>query len=200
MRNWATHEFLETNELLRKLTADIEFHAFCAEMAQDQELRGMLQRHVQAMDQTYHQAIQLLQDKGANTAAAQARYSYSRQQPHVGFQIPQPIPAPQTANVTRLSDVTIGTLILNSHKAGSMFGMLWANECADPEVRSFHVMCANNCERMAYEVWQYMNARGFYEVPIMPANDVRMMSQTYQPMNTGNAMEYTGFMNPHQMM
>jgi hypothetical protein len=88
------------------------------------------------------------------------------------------IPAPSTANVTRLSDVAIGTLILNTHKAGSMFGMLWANECVDPDVRSLHVMSANNCQQIAYEVWQFMNSRGYYEVPSMPVNDIRSMSQS----------------------
>lgn len=203
MKQWATHEFLETNELLRKLAADIEFHAMCAEMATDPELRHMLQRHVQHMDQTYEQAIQLLRSKGsAVTASASRPMQIHSQQAHAGFQNPQPIPEPQTSKVNRLSDLTISTLILNAHKAGSVFGMMWANECVDPEVRSFHVMCANNCERMAYEVWQFMNARGFYEVPAMPMNDVRMMTQTFQPMNSGtmNQMGHMGYPSSHHQM
>ncbi len=183
MRNWAAHELLATNELLRKNSSDIEFHALCAEMTQDPELKRMLQQHVQMMEQSYHQGIQLLQHKGANAAAATVRtmHTHAMQQPHVGFQNPQAMPAPQTSNINRLSDMSICTLILNSHKAGSMFGMMWANECVDPDIRSFHVMCANNCERMAYDIWQYMNARGYYEVPAMPAHDARMMMQAYQP-------------------
>lgn len=207
MKPWATHEFLETNELVRKLAADIEFHAMCAEMTTDPELSSMLQRHVQHMDQTYHQAIQLLQNKGTPMAASTTRHmQIHSHQAHAGFQNPQPIPEPKTEHVNRLSDLTIATLILNCHKAGSVFGMMWANECVDPDVRSFHIMCANNCERMAYEVWQYMNARGYYEVPAMPMNDVRMMTQTYQPMNNAN-MNQMGNMNmnmgaqqPHQPM
>ncbi|WP_243735106.1 spore coat protein [Paenibacillus turpanensis] len=180
MRNWAAHEFLETNELLRKLTADIELHALCAEMTTDRDLKHMLQRHIQLMDATYHQAVNLLRNKGMDVTASRAYQLHAEHHPHVGFQNPHMIPAPNT-NATRLNDVTIGTLILNSHKAGAMFGMLWANECVDPDVRSLHVTSANNCQQMAYEVFQLMNQRGFYEVPTMPANDVRAMTQTFQP-------------------
>jgi spore coat protein CotF len=182
MRNWAAHEFLETNELLRKQTADIELHALCAEMTKDQELKSVLQRHIQAMETTYHQAIQLLQNKGMNVSNTAAYRMHMQQQPHVGFQNTQMIPAPNTnTNTARLSEVAIATLILNTHKAGAVFGMQWANECVDPDVRALHVMAANNCQQMAYEIFQIMNARGFYEVPTMPVEDVRTMTQTYQP-------------------
>jgi spore coat protein CotF len=192
-RNWAAHEFLETNELLRKLTADIELHALCAEMTQDQEMKTMLQRHIQGMDSTYHQAINLLQNKGVDVTGTSTYHLHAQHHPHAGFQNPHRIPAPNT-NASQLNDVTIGTLILNGHKAGSMFGMLWANECVDPDVRSLHVTSANNCQQMAYEMFQLMNARGFYEVPIMSANDIRTMTQTFQPaaVNTG----YTGMQQP----
>ncbi len=180
-RSWAAHEFLETNELLRKLTADIELHAFCSNATNDPELKNILQRHIKGMDQTYHQAIQLLQNKGANMRATAGYNQHSQHHPHVGMQNPTMIPAPNT-QANRLSDFTMGTIILNSHKAGSMFGMLWANECVDPDVRSLHVMSANNCQQMAYEIWQFMNNRGYYEAPMMPANQVTMMNQTYQPL------------------
>jgi spore coat protein CotF len=193
MRSWAAHEFLETTELLRKLTADIELHALFAGMTTDQDLKNMLQRHIQAMDSTYHQAINLLQNKGVDISATNTYQTHAGQHPHVGFQNQQTIPAPST-NATRLSDFTIGTAILNSHKAGAMFGMLWANECVDPDIRSLHVMSANNCQQMAYETFQLLNMRGFYEVPNMPVNSVRTMTQAFQPMANMNA----GYGTAHQ--
>ncbi|MGG6310349.1 spore coat protein [Paenibacillus macerans] len=187
MLNWATHEFLETTELLRKLTADIELHAFFAEMTSDQEIKNMLQRHIQIMDSTYHQAMNLLQHKGVRIDNS-IRFQHNvEHKPHLGFQNPQTIPVPNM-NGNRLSDITICTVILNSHKAGSAIGMLWASECVDPDVRSFHIMCANNCQQMAYDVFQLMNQRGYYEVPTMPQSDVRKMSSTFQYMSNPNIM------------
>nr|WP_272899176.1 spore coat protein [Caldalkalibacillus salinus] len=90
------------------------------------------------------------------------------------------IPAPDN-QAKRLSDITISTLILNSHKAGSMQGMVWANECVDPELRALHTTSAHNCQQMAYEMWQFMNARGYYDAPSMPRNVAATMTQAFQP-------------------
>lgn len=189
-RNWAAHELLETTELLRKLTADIELHAVCAEMTTDSELRNILQRHIRGMDNTYHQAVNLLQNKGVDVTTNQMYRIQHQHQSHVGLQNQHMLPAPNT-NARRLNDVTIGTIILNSHKAGSVFGMVWANECVDPDVRALHVMSANNCQQMAYEIWQWMNTRGYYEAPGMPVGTVRSVAQTFQP-TAGAAQGYTG--------
>ncbi|MBO8173315.1 MAG: spore coat protein [Bacillaceae bacterium] len=184
-RNWAAHELLETTELLRKLTADIELHALCSEMTTDQELKSILRRHIETMDNTYHQGINLLQNKGLNTGA-DFYHMHGHRHPHVGIENPHVMPAPNP-NATRFNDMTIGTLILNTHKAGAMFGMVWANECVDPDVRGLHVMSANNCQQMAYEIWQYMNTRGYYEAPSVPMTTVKTVTQTFQPAAAGNA-------------
>ncbi|UFJ40330.1 spore coat protein [Brevibacillus humidisoli] len=196
MRQWAAHELMETTELLRKLTADIEFHAFCAEMTSDHDLQGILRRHIQTMDHTYHQAVNLLHNKGADLTTTRIHQVHGQHHPHMAQQPQQMMPAPNTNATRKMSDLTISTLILNSHKAGSMLGMLWANECVDPDIRSLHVLSANNCQQMAYEIWQYMNAKGYYEAPVMPAETARTMTRAFQP-TAGANPAYTGV---YQMM
>jgi spore coat protein CotF len=112
--------------------------------------------------------------------------THAQHHPHMRVENQHMIPAPNP-NTRRLSDMTIGTMILNTHKAGSMLGMLWANECVDSDVRSLHVMSANNCQQMAYEIWQYMNLRGYYEAPTMPRSTVASMTQAFQPTIAGHA-------------
>lgn len=162
----------------------------CVEMTTDQELRGILRRHIEAMDQTYHQTVNLLQNKGMNMTGTNLYRMHAEHHPHVGFDHPHMMPAPNP-HARRLNDMTIGTILLNTHKAGSMFGMQWANECIDPDVRALHITSALNCQQMAYEVWQLMNARGYYEVPAMPMGTVTAMTQTFQPAAQGNTT-YTG--------
>lgn len=183
---------LETTELARKLTADIELHMLGSDMTQDPELKDLLLRHVRAMETTYRHAVSLLQNKGASLTSAAVYQADLNAHPHVGLGQQSMIPAPNTFNARRLSDVTICTLALNSHKAGSMFGMAWANECVDPDVRALHVTSANNCQQMAYEIWQYMNARGFYQAPAMPAEMARNLAYTFQPAALNNDLPYTG--------
>ena len=35
---------------------------------------------------------------------------------------------------------------------------------------------------MAYEIFQYMNHKGWYQVPVMPEHTLSQMQQAYQPM------------------
>jgi copper homeostasis protein CutC len=87
-RNWAAHELLETTELLRKLTADIELHSMCAEMTTDSQLRSILHRHIQGMDTTFHQAVNLLQNKGHNVTATNVYRIHSELHRHIGMEQP----------------------------------------------------------------------------------------------------------------
>jgi spore coat protein CotF len=40
---------------------------------------------------------------------------------------------------------------------------------------------AVNCADQAYDVWQYMNSRGYYQVPTMQQNTTDTLINTYQP-------------------
>ncbi|PZD96664.1 spore coat protein [Paenibacillus sambharensis] len=193
MRTWASHEFLATNELMRKITTDIELHALFASMTSDRDMQDMLYRHIQSMNSTLQRAVSVLQNRGMDMSRLSMYQPQAQYRPHTGFQDPHMIPAPvmNMESPSRVNDITISTAILLTHKAGSVFGMMWATECVDPELRALHVMAANNCQQMAYEIWQLMNARGYYEVPSMPMNDIQQMSQTFQPMAAGMGITAT---------
>jgi spore coat protein CotF len=44
---------------------------------------------------------------------------------------------------------------------------------------------AINCSEMAYETWQYMNQKGYYQVPTMKEQTTQTMMNAY---TTGNMM------------
>ncbi|HZG16732.1 MAG TPA: spore coat protein [Candidatus Bathyarchaeia archaeon] len=176
-QRFAAHEVLETQEALRSKHAEIEMHGLFAEMAQDPQLKDIISRHQRIIINAYQQGLNLLQGKGVNVTA-QANQLRMIQQPSIGLQNPQmttPNPHP-----SRLSDMTISTIMLNWHKAGSAIGMLWAAECVDPDIRQYHVNGANNCQQMAYETWQYMNARGYYQAPQLADHTMNTMIGAYQ--------------------
>ncbi|CAI8860914.1 Spore coat protein [Brevibacillus sp. IT-7CA2] len=178
MQRFAAHEFLETQEALRSKHAAIEMHGLLAEMAQDPQLTSIINRHQQMIMTAYQQGISLLQGKGFNIAPAPIQLRVA-QPTAVGLNNPQ-MAAPNP-NPTRLSDMTIATLMLNWHKAGSAIGMLWAAECVDPGIRQYHVNGANACQQMAYETWQYLNARGYYQAPQLADHTMNTMINAYQP-------------------
>ncbi|WP_338453097.1 spore coat protein [Niallia oryzisoli] len=178
MNRFGAHEFLETQELIRSLAANIELHAVCAFMTNDNELKSILSRHIQGMEQSYQQAVNLLQNKGVNMNPP--RYGmHIQHQPQIGLN--NPAMSPPNPQAQRLSEMSIGTIILNTHKAGSIFGMQWANECGEPQLRQLHITCAVNCNNMAYEVWQYMNRKGYYQVPQLADHTMQTMNQALNP-------------------
>ena len=86
-------------------------------------------------------------------------------------------------NAKTLSDQTIATLALNTHKSGSVMGMQWANECVDPNLRMYHVNGANMCQEMAYEIWTWMNQNGYYQPPTFNTQQTAQMTGMFQPMS-----------------
>jgi spore coat protein CotF len=179
-RPYGAHEFLETQEALRSKAAHIELYGVMEEMAQDQQLKSILRNQQNRMMQSYQQGINLLQGKGVQVQSIpQPRFNVN-QQPTVGIQNQMTQQIVPNMHPSRLSDQTIGTVCMNQHKMGAAVAMIWASECADPQLRTYHVTCANSCQEMAYELWQYLNAKGYYQVPVFPQQTMAAMAQSFQ--------------------
>lgn len=177
-QRFAAHEFLETQEAVRTKAAHIELYGVLFSMAQDTHLKDILFNQQRRMLEGYDYGIGLLQGKGiAMTPHTPELRIYERPQP--GLRQPS-MPGPNP-NATQLSDVSIATIALNLHKTGSAVAMLWACECVDPQIRQYHATSANICQEMAWEVFQYMNYKGFYQAPQLADHTMRTMIQAVQP-------------------
>lgn len=173
----AAHEFLVTQECLRSLSANIELHSVLANTCQDQNLKQTLTRHIQQMVNSYSQGVNLLQGKGMNVTVQPPTFR-TTYQPTIGLN--NPTMTSPNPNANTLSDPAISTIILNQHKNGSVVAMFHANECVDPQIRMFHVNGANQCQQMAYEIWQWMNHQGYYQTPQLADHTMNTMIQAYQ--------------------
>ena len=204
--NYAAHELLEMSEALRTKSAEIEMHGAFAAQCQDQQLKTILMKHQQMMIQSYQQGVSLLQGKGGHITHQSP--NFMQQSPSMGMQQPtmqgqssgmhQQSMAPQ-ASAQSLSDQTMATLMLNTHKTGSMMGMQWANECMDPQLRMFHVNCANLCQEMAYETWSWMNQKGYYNPQMFSTTQTTQMTTMFQPMNSDTMQMMNQPMNNQNM-
>ncbi|WP_078553990.1 spore coat protein [Bacillus alkalicellulosilyticus] len=183
-QNIAAHEFLETQEALRSKAAQVEMYGALMGMVQDQQLKNILQNQQARTQQSFQQGLSLLQGQGVNTMNIPMPQMHVEYQPTVGIQPSQMKMAMPNPNASQMSEMTICTLVLNQHKMGSAVAMLWAGECVNPQIRSFHVQGANTCQEMAYEIWQYMNHRGYYQAPQFPEQTMNTMMQMYSPMST----------------
>lgn len=191
--NLAAHELLETSEALRTKAAEIEQHGAFANQCHDQQLRSILIKHQQLMITAYQQGVSIMQGKGAQITHQSP--TFHANQVTTGMHNQMTMSAP-SANTQTLSDQTIATLALNAHKSGAVMGMQWANECVDPQIRMYHVNGANLCQEMAYEVWAWMNQKGYYQPPTFTTSQVNQMSSMFQPMNTMTTTNTMNMMGP----
>ncbi|MEW9668436.1 spore coat protein [Ammoniphilus sp. 3BR4] len=199
---WAAHEFLETQEALRSLAARIEMYGVMTHMARDPHLKDILQNQQRREIMSYQQGLGLLQGKGMNMTTMPTPHTPQMnvyEQPQVGLQ--NPMMSAPNPRATNLSDQSISTVLLDMHKTGAAVSMLWACECVDPQIRQYHATAANKCQEMAYELWQYMNHKGYYQAPQLADHTMNTMIQAFQgqPMMNQNMMNQN-MMNQPPMM
>ncbi|MBP3952872.1 spore coat protein [Bacillus suaedae] len=192
--NLAAHELLETQEALRTKAAEIEQHGLFANQCNDQRLKAILAKHQQQMINAYQQGINLMQGKGAQMTHSIPSFHTQNHNPYAHHQVTMSAPM---MNTQALSDQTIATLALNVHKSGSVMGMQWANECVDPQVRTYHVNGANLCQEMAYEIWSWMNQNGYYQPPTFNTAQTTQIMGMFQPMESINQQNMMNIQGQH---
>ena len=178
---FGAHEFLETQDALRTKAADIELYGLLIAQARDPHLRDILTNQQRRMVSAYQQGVAVAnaeQYKSGVTLTPHTPQTNVYENIQIGLHNPtMPVP---NANAQALSDRTIATIALNCHKAGAISGMHAALECANPQLRACHATCANICQEMAYELFQYLNYTGVYQVPQLADHTMNTMMQAYE--------------------
>lgn len=178
---FGAHEFLETQEALRSKVSELELYGVLISQAQDPHLRDILSNQQNRMAQGYQQALALANMANYNAGVATLPHTPQTnvyENIRIGLHQPQQ-PAPNLRANT-LSDRSIATVALNLHKGGAIMSMQWALECTVPQLRGFHATCANLCQEMAYELFQYLNYTGVYQVPQLADHTMNTMLQAFQ--------------------
>jgi len=177
-----TQELMEMQEVLNESVCMIEHYAMYLNHCQDPELRRILERQQRHMIDSYNAKVNLAQSQGIDTTGISRTAMGTRPtgttmegRPEYGMRhVP---PAVTSPGATSLNDRVIATGAMVFHKCGAVRSTNAAFVCTDPQLRSFLSTAAKSCVEMAYEMFQYMNQRGSYPVPMMqqPA-----MTQTQQ--------------------
>lgn len=186
------HEAVDMHEILTAKVCKIEHHALYSAQADDPELKSILERHKDRIVQDYNAALNLMQGRGMLIDSYHARnvhgVRYGTQQAERPI-----VPHPDTS---RLSDRTIATGALIAHKCGAVSAMRAALEMADPELRQFLTHAAVSNSNMAYEIFHWMNHKGFYQVPVMDQSTMQHMQHMYSPTTAAGAGTVTGIRDP----
>jgi spore coat protein CotF len=203
--NLGAHEVMELHEVLCDAINGINQFELYRPHIQDQQLGAILDKQIQFMTQEYNNMVQALNASGITMGSPYRAPKMA--QPKYGLNNPQP-QSPNTSP-NQLDDHDISSGMLSCHKSSAIFKTMAALECADPNLRRMVQQGSNNCAEMAYEVWQYMNQKGYYQVPTMKQMTTNTMVQSYTTANMGNMQEQTPMMmnnpelnpriNPRQM-
>jgi len=182
------HEVMELHEVLNAAIDGINQLQMLMPLIRDNQLKSICANQLRFMNDEYNAMVRMLNQQGAGNATPYR--SPRNQAPVYGLDNP----AQQSPNMRpdQIDDRDIASMMLSLHKAGAAQKMHAALECADPAIRRFVQQSAVNCAEQAYEVWQFMNQVGFYQVPTMKEITTNTMLQTYQQASPDAAMQGSG--------
>ncbi len=177
--NFGAHECLEAHEILTDAINGINQFELYRPHVKDQQLGQILDRQLSFMIQGYNGLVNYLHNNGRyQSTSYQGQSNFS---PKLGLR--NPSPENPNMNVNQLNDRDIASGMLGCAKSSAVFATLASLECTDPNLRNIMKTCITSKVDMAYETFQYMNQKGFYQVPTMQDNTTQTMINSYQTAN-----------------
>lgn len=178
---FGAHETMEVHEILNEKINMITHFSMYAEECQNQQLRQLLDQHVQTAMQSYNQLVAYTHDYNAakNQGQAYSMPNIELNQIQYGLDNPKS-QMPQTGS--KLNDQQIAWAMLSCHKSSAKNHMNALLECADPNIRQMLMNGAITCANQAYEVFALLNQQGQYQIPTMHDHTAKTFLHSYQPM------------------
>ncbi|GIM45062.1 coat protein F [Collibacillus ludicampi] len=177
---YGAHEAMEAHEILGEKICMIDHFSMYAQQCQDPVLRNMIDRHLQYAIQSYNELVSYTHDYHAVSPQA-AQISQVANPQSIQYGLRNPAPASPQMNTGRFTDQQIAVALLCAHKNSAKNHMSAALECSDPNLRQLMVNSANACAHQAFEVFQYMNQKGWYQVPTLETHTAKTMLHRHQP-------------------
>jgi spore coat protein CotF len=177
---FGAHETMEVHEVLNEKINMINHLALYSQQTQNEQLRQLMERHMQTEIQGYDQLVSYTHDYNAAQQRKQAQGMLNVQPQKIQYGLHHPQQQmPQMQG--QLNDQQIAFALLSCHKNGAKNAMNSALECADPNIREMMISSANQCANQAYEVFLFMNQQGQYQVPTMQDHTAKTFLHSYQP-------------------
>lgn len=170
------HEVMEMHEVMNDAINGLNQFQLYRSFVKDPQLQQIMDRQIQFAINEYNGMVSIAQQKsGGQAIPYRSPKNFS---PVYGLDNP----GTQSPNVSanQMDDRDVASSMLSCHKSSALFKMIAALECADPQLRSMLQQGAVNCAEQAYEIWQYMNQKGYYQVPTMKEMTTNTVMNSYQ--------------------
>jgi len=176
---WGAHEAMQVHESLSSLINGINNFQLYRPHIRDQQLMSILDRQINEIQNHYQNLTNYVHNQGMHAAEPLRGPSMSS----IKYGLHNPSPIQPKTNPGELDDRDVASAMLSADKACSLVCSISSLECADANLRQMVTSCAIACNNMAYEVFQYMNQKGYYQVPTMMSKTTNTMVQSYQPVS-----------------
>lgn len=176
------HELMEIHEVLSDTIDGINQFQLYQPHCKDPELQNILQNQINFMTNEYNSMVQMLRNKSQQNIGTYR----TAKSVNPAYGMSGSTPETPNSSIDQMNDHDVASGMLGCAKASATLRMHAALECSDREFRNMLVQGAKNCAEQAYEIWQYMNQKGFYPVPTFQQNTAQAIMNQYQPF--GNQM------------
>jgi len=174
---YGAHEVLELHEVMNTAIDACNTLQLFVPYASDPELRQMLNRHLHFMQSEYNNLVHLVHGVGVGAAVP---YRANVLMSGSAGVLPQQ-PAQPNAYPAQMDDRDVASAMLTCHKSGAKLKMSAALESAHPQIRNVLLQGAMNGANLAYEVWGYMQHRGYYPLISLQETAQAQLLRGYQP-------------------
>ncbi|WP_459500390.1 spore coat protein [Bacillus sp. C1] len=179
----ATHELRDLSELIAGDYNTINMMSTYIQQAQDPELKQMLQKHLPLHVQDYNLKVEFVQSDSTPNIS---KFQPPKLKPVLASYIEAPSQA--YAPVTPSMDaqppndrsIALGYLLNQKSSAFNCAGSLL--ECANPDLRTLLENTFLTSSHHAYDIWQYMVQKGYYQLSPAPSSEIQAIASMYQPL------------------
>lgn len=142
----------------------------------DQRLQQILDSQGKHMYSSYQNIVNYLHNQGMGSSVPYRAPKVAG----INYGLRQPAPVEPNANQNEMDDSDVASGMMGCAKASTMVCSTAALECADPQLRSMMTDCVISSINQAYELFQYMNQKGMYQVPTLADQTTQTMVGLYQ--------------------
>lgn len=173
------HELLDADESIGALVGALEHYVLYGQHVQDQELMTIMQRQRGFLSQLYNTILETMKT-GKDPAVKTQTYQMQQGNESI-YGLKQSSPKTPIQSVNELNDECISDFLISHLKAVSSSFTLAALEATNPVLRRVFADSIPNTIEMAYEMYLYMNKKGYYQVARLDQQDMQIMMNSHGP-------------------
>ena len=176
MPKFGAAELLQAHEVLCQHIDGINQFELYRPHIRDQRLTQILDSQANHMYSGYQNLVNFLHNQGMGSAVPYRAPKSSA----VKYGLRQPSPATPNVSDNEMDDRDVASGMMFYVKASAMQCTTAALESANPDLRRMMTDCAVSAINQAYEIFQYMNQKGMYQVPTLAEQTTQTMINAYQ--------------------